>query len=151
MESWRKMLSRIAGDCRVNITIIWSAGKMACGRDLTEMVEAMGVHVHSASATGLPSEAVVPPFAHLVGDVSQPGLQITWALLPEAKCTAQLNTKARTLAIKGKRGAVESQAGLLILFFGPPLSIVASAQATRAKAPPPATVDIRQLLLQRLA
>ena len=143
-------MAALGGGSCSNVTITFGAGTLHSGRDLAEIIEAMGVHIHSASITGLPSEPVAPPFAAYVGDTSQPGLQITWALLPEAKCTAQLNYKARTLAFKGKRGVVDPRSGLFVLFFGPPLTMKAAAQAAKAKAMPQAPADIRAMLLKSL-
>ena len=148
LAGWTNMFRSAGGDLRTNTVVSFSAGRISCGNDLQSIIKAMGIQVHTASMSGLPSAAVAPPFAHANGDTAQPGFQVTWSLTPAAVTTVQLNTKARTIAVKGKRGALEPQSKLLITFFGAPLEIKAPTYINKSKGAPPSR-DLREMLGRR--
>ena len=149
LAQWDTLLKTTSADHRNKITVNFTPGMRVCGSQASfhQQVMAMGVHILENSLSGLPSPVVEPPFAAVCGDSSQPGLQITWSKEPEVKFTLQMNTRCKTVAAKGKRGAIEAQKDVLLTFLGQAVGVKTAAPAGKRAIPKSTQVSIKDMLI----
>ena len=130
---------------------------MASTVDIRNAAAAMGIHVIHAIARprrgGGATSAFVgaePPFALILGDSTQPGLDITFATQPRTKLSVQLlNAAQGKLTAKGTRAALERNIEELLTFFGPCTDLESAAPP--APKPGEGRVAQRQSARQLLA
>ena len=154
LDAWTKVLKVVSADARTNVTITFPTPRnISSPAELHTVVRAMGIHMHETVVPGIPAPSVAPPFGSVAGDPSQPAVIVVWQVSPEAKTTFQVNTKRRTLDLKGRRGAMDLRKELLVTFFGSPMSVIASATAVKKGSANvmPQSRDIRAMLVARAA
>ena len=134
MASWRARVSAVGGDLWSTLNATF-APQIVSARDLHDLAEAMGIWVRKSSDMGAAGHGISPPWAVVCGDpVSQPGLCVTWKLGPPQQTTTfQLNTKRKTLSLKGRRSAMEAHLELLLTFLGPPLEVASPGAPPRVE------------------
>ena len=144
------------GDGRVNMMATFASG-IASKLDLHNTAAAMGINVIHAVARrrhgGGASSAFVgaePPYALILWDSSQPGLDITFATQPRTKLSVQLlNAAQGKVVAKGTRSALERSIEELLTFFGPCTELASAAPP--APKPGEGRVAPRQPARQLLA
>ena len=142
---YKKLAATVGSDVKTNVTLTFGAGNITTSGELHRQVAAMGVTIITRTAMGLPGQAVAPPSASVIGNDSQPGLQVTWATTPSLqKTTVQMNLAKGTIAFKGQRGPLQAHISLILTFFGNPMSIKGAADGARSTTA--ASVNIRDLL-----
>ena len=70
----------------------------------------------------------------------------TWQMDPEVVFTVQLNTHQKTVAVKGKPGAIEQEKEILMTFLDQITDVRGSAPSAKKAAVPKATVSVREVL-----
>jgi hypothetical protein len=147
IQVWEQKALAVSKHSRTGVEVRFSAGSMGAG-ELHQRLQAMGVDI-------LEDEHIQPdqklPYGIPKGQRSQPAVEVTFAVEPKpAVITVQIHSRQRILAWKGKRGAFELNKNTILVFFGAPTAVLASAPAKEkaaaaaAAAPPntPSVLDV---------
>ena len=133
-ELWARKSADVLKSPGVGITVMFYPG-IVSEVELHNRLRAMGVIITNDYD---PSEVVgvSPPFGTACGQKGQPAVTITFQLAqPLMQLTAQLNTKQRTVAFKGKARAAVKFMGMVMPFFGEPIEVSFAAPGnSRRKA-----------------
>ena len=140
METWKSKLAGLGGDGKTSVQITFTPG-IGHTDELKDKLKAMKISIAEDSAHGLPSSGGTPPMANLGGNQTQPCYMVVYRYHPLSKVTMQLNTRRRSLTIKGKKNVLVEHAATYVAFFGAPVGAAAAATAASVRAKAGAQTD----------